>query len=75
MINTVFNKDGRLVGFGTKSIQTDNREVIEVSESELNELIPEDFEGDWRDNRQYFKLEDGEIVFDEDYTPPEETGE
>lgn len=44
--------------------------VKQVSESELNSLIPDSFDAEsWKEVRRHYKLVDGEIVFDEDYKP------
>lgn len=80
MVNAIFKqKDGaeRFVGYSTVDYSSnDDEEIVkEVSESELNGLVPDSFEGDWKDNRQYFKLdESGKIVFDESYEPQDDTG-
>jgi len=72
-------KDGaeRLVGYSKLeySSSDDTKKVVKISESELDGLVPDSFEGGWKENKEYFKLdESGEIVFDEGYTPPEPTG-
>ena len=69
-------KDGekRLVSIGGNRLKNHSRaEVIEFSESELNELIPDSFEEtDWKEVRRHYKLVDGELVFDKGYEPDEE---
>ena len=71
-------KDSKICSFGKllKSVSVDGEEatVKEVSESELNQLIPDSFEEtEWKEVRQYYKLDDsGNIVFDEGYEPDEE---
>ena len=74
MINAIFNENNRMTGYATVGYSTDNdsKTIKEVSESELNGLIPDSFEEtDWKEVRRYYKLVDGEIVFDEGYEPDE----
>jgi len=74
MINMIFNSEKRLTGYTTVSVQTTSDKVIkQVSESELNQKIPDSFDAEsWKEVRQHYKLEDGEIVFDEDYETKQE---
>lgn len=76
MINAIFNENGRMTGYTTVvySTSNDSKTVKEVSESELNKLIPDSFDADnWKEVRRHYKLsEDGEVVFDEGYEPDEE---
>ena len=68
-------KNKRLSGHSTVGYSSNNeKELIKkVSESELNKLIPDSFEEtDWKELRRYYKLVDGEVVFDEGYEPDEE---
>jgi len=66
----------RAIGYATVDYgsNSDKEIVKETSESVLDGLVPDSFEGGWKENKEYFKLEDGEIVFDESYTPPNPTG-
>lgn len=64
-------KDGeeRYNGYSEKD-KFPERKSVETSESELNTLIPDSFEGSWKEYRQKFKLDSSaEIVFDESYQP------
>lgn len=75
MINVVFEKTDvkRLTGYSKRDIYVENKIVKQVSETELNKLIPDSFDADnWKEVRKHYKLENGEIVFDEDYNPNEE---
>jgi len=67
----------RLTGSGKNiSVKSDSKKLIETSKLELNEKVPDSFEGGWKDNKEYFKLNDSDsIVFDESYEPPKPTGE
>ena len=61
-------RNGRCSGFVEGNYNSENVETREVSESELNKLIPDSFEEtDWKEVRRHYKLVDGEVVFDEDY--------
>jgi len=74
MIYLIF-KNNRCSGYASLpySSKIENEVVVEVSESELNSLIPDSFEEtDWKEVRRHYKLEDGEVVFDEGYEPDEE---
>lgn len=70
-MHAIFNKEDRMTGWTTVPFLTGNesRTVVETSENELKSLIPDSFEGEWKDNRRKFKIENGEIVFEESYTP------
>ena len=73
-----FKKENRYSGYTETNISSTNSErtVKQVSESELNKLIPDSFEEtDWKEVRRYYKLEDGELVFDEEYEPETEDEE
>ena len=76
MINAIFNENDRLTGYSAVPLETSKtqRTIIEVSESELNKLIPDSFEEtDWKQVRRHYKLdEEGGIVFDEDFEPETE---
>ena len=61
------------VGFSTNK---KDRTVVETSEDELKSLMPDSFEGNWRDNRRKFTLDsNGEIIFEKDYQPDEKVAE
>jgi len=70
-MHAIFNKEDRMTGWTTVPFSTSNesRTVVETSEKDLKSLIPDSFEGDWKEYRRKFKLENGEIVFEESYTP------
>ena len=78
MIYAIFKqKDNQasLIGYSTVDYNSNDGEEIvkQVSESELNSLIPDGFDADnWKKVRMHYKLVDGEVVFDEDYEPDEE---
>jgi len=65
----------RYAGYSTVdySSSSDQETVVETSESELNSLIP-DSESSWKNVSEKFVLENGEIGFDSDYSPPDPTG-
>lgn len=74
MIYLIF-KNNRCSGYATLpyNSKTENEIVKQVSESELNGLIPDSFDAEnWKDVRRHYKLEDGELVFDESYEPETE---
>ena len=84
ILQFIKNENGvkRLNGYGKgfKSHKdSDGNEIgvfREVSESELNKLIPDSFEEtDWKEVRRHYKLESGEVVFDEGYEPETEDEE
>ena len=62
----LIDEDDRVTGYVNGDIDA---KTIEVSESELNKLIPDSFEEmDWKEVRRYYKLDDSRnIVFDEGY--------
>jgi len=63
------NEDKRYKAYGKVDIGV-NGVVKEVSKSELNSLVSDSFEGGWKENKEYFKLDiDNTIVFDESYQP------
>ena len=75
----IFNQvdnEKRLVGYTSVgySSNDENEIVKQVSESELNKLIPEGFDADnWKEVRRHYKLDDSRnIVFDEGYEPETE---
>ena len=75
MIKLIFGQNKRYKGvIYSDRVKEENKNTREISESELNELIPDSFEEtDWKEVRRHYKLdEDGEVVFDEDYEPDEE---
>ena len=78
MIHIIFEQEddeARLIGYTTVNYSSDDNEEIikQVSESELNSLIPDGFDADnWKKVRMHYKLVDGEVVFDEDYEPDDE---
>ena len=67
MIKLLFNEEKRVTGYASEIYnESKNELVIEVSESELNKLIPDSFEEtEWKEVRRHYKLVDGELVFDE----------
>jgi len=71
------DKDGaeRFAGYATVdySSSSDQETVVETSEKELNSIVP-DSESSWKDVKEKFVLENGEIGFDSDYSPPDPTG-
>ena len=74
----IFRSDGRLKASATVkySSNSDSEVVKQISESELDKIIPDSFEEtDWKQVRRHYKLEDGEVVFDEDYEPETEDEE
>jgi len=78
MIRAIFKaKEGvkRFAGYSSVdySSSSDQETVVETSESELNGLIA-DSESSWKDVSEKFVLENGEIGFDSDYSPPDPTG-
>ena len=74
-ISLIFKAE-RYSGYSTLPYSSDIEDEIvkQVSESELNSLIPDSFEEtDWKKVRMCYKLDDSEnIVFDEGYEPDEE---
>jgi len=72
-ITIIFGKESekRFIGYSKPNYSSNSENELnkETSESQLNSLVPSSFNGDWKDNKEYFKLEDGEIVFDESYEP------
>ena len=67
------NKDKRFLSYSEIPHKSENNITKQVSESELNSLIPDGFDADnWKEVRRHYKLEDGEVVFDEDYEPETE---
>jgi len=65
-------EESRATGYAREGFETsqENLEQKKSSETGLNGLVPESFEGDWKDNIEYFKLDkDNNIVFDESYQP------
>ena len=78
MINLIF-KENRSTGYSEVNYSSsDEKEVVkQVSESELNDLIPDGFDAEsWKEVRRYYKLDDsGNIVFDEAYEPETEDEE
>ena len=74
----IFDSGGDYSGYATVNYSTSNtsKTVKQVSESELNKLIPDSFEEtDWKEVRRHYKLESGEVVFDEGYEPETEDEE
>ena len=59
-----FDEDDRCKGYGTSK---------EIDAKDLETLVPDNLSGNWRDYAKKFKLEDGEIIFDEDYEPEQNT--
>ena len=70
----VFNSNGKIKAKISDNVNISDGEMVrEVSESELNKLIPDSFEEtDWKEVSRHYKLEDGEVVFDKDYEPETE---
>jgi len=63
-----FDENGKLAAYSKVDyLNKESFTEVEKSESELNGLVPDSFEGNWEENRYHFKLEDGEIVFDKNY--------
>lgn len=64
----------RYAGYSKIGYNSEKEDVVEASEKELNKIIPESVEGDWKTNRRKLKLDESDnIIFDESYTPPEPT--
>lgn len=60
----------RVKGYALKYRESENENVIESTDSELNNLIPESVSAEnWKEVKRYYKIEGGEIVFDESYSP------
>lgn len=74
----IFEKDGenRLIGYSEQEDSvTPEKETVLVSESDLNQEVPDSVEGGWKENKRKFKLDDsGNIVFDESYEPKDHGG-
>jgi len=72
MIELLFNNDNRCIGYSKIPHSTTNDyEIRQVSESELNKLIPDGFDAEsWKEVRRHYKLNgEDDIIFDEDYEP------
>ena len=79
-MNLIFaGNERRFAGYSTTTYEPDENDdevVKKTNEENLNGLIPDSFDAEeWSDVMRYYKLENGEIVFDESYNPPKPTGE
>ena len=64
----IIDENGRCSGYGgSELVKSGDSKLFETSEQHLNSLVPDGFEGDWKENLDYFKLEGSVIIFDENY--------
>jgi len=67
----------RFLGYSTVDYSSSDKSevIVSTSEDELDNIIPDGVEGDWRDNKhKYYIDSEKQILFDKDYEPPKPTG-